>query len=170
MLVRRSAQVRVLQSLSMQRDLGIKGNPRMGLDLSSALLVQCIAEVIAGEQMPSSSHREHGAALIADLKTFVTLHADREIPLDRLGERFGISRRHITRLFRERTGFSIGAYQQGIRLQKARDLLIKTDLPIGDIALRVGFESGAALARTMRRVSGYSPSDVRGKMARSIKP
>jgi transcriptional regulator GlxA family with amidase domain len=47
-------------------------------------------------------------------------------------------------------------------------LLTETDLPVGEIAFRVGFESGTALARAMRRVCGETPSEVRTRVARSI--
>jgi transcriptional regulator GlxA family with amidase domain len=108
-------------------------------------------------------------ALVADIEAFVAQHADQEIPLDMLEERFGVSRRHITRLFRERTGVSIGEFHQRTRYDNACRLLAETDLPIGEVAFRVGFESGAALARAMRRVGGHSPSGLRAKMARSVK-
>ena len=86
-----------------------------------------------------------------------------------LADRFGISRRHITRLFREGTGPSIAEFQPGVRLEQAERLLCETGLPVGEIAFRVGFESGAALARAMRRVLGRSPSEIRIGMARAVK-
>lgn len=168
LVVRRTTTVRTLQELSVRDGADAYGRSSQRLALSSALLVQCIAEVMAGEALPAASHRGHGAALVEDLKAFLTRHVDQDIPLDALGERFGVSRRHITRLFRERTGVSIGAFQQLARLQAARDLLQDTDLPVGEIAFRVGFDSGAALARAMRRLGGRSPSEIR--MARSVKP
>ena len=168
-LVRRTSAIRALQELSLHNDMGTYGGPTIRQALSSALLIQCIGEVIAGKTMPGTSPREHGMALVADLEAFVTRHADQDIPLDVLEERFGISRRHITRLFREGTGLSIGEFQQRTRYENACRLLAETDLPVGEVAFRVGFESGAALARAMRRIGGHSPSDLRTRMARSIK-
>ncbi|MBN9221420.1 MAG: helix-turn-helix domain-containing protein [Mesorhizobium sp.] len=168
--VRRSPTVRTLQALSLRNGVGAYGSSGVKHALSSALLVQCIAEVMAGETMPGASRREHAAALVEDLKEYLTLHADEQIPLDALGERFGVSRRHITRLFREGTGVSVGEFQLRVRLRTARELLSGTDLPIGEIAFRVGFDSGSALAHAMRRADGRSPSDIRKRLARPIKP
>jgi transcriptional regulator GlxA family with amidase domain len=75
----------------------------------------------------------------------------------------------MTRLFREITGFSIGNFQQLKRVEVARQLLTDTDLPVGEIAFRVGLESGSALSRAMRRIDGRSPTNIRNSMARSIK-
>ena len=107
--------------------------------------------------------------LVEDLKAYLRLNPDQDVSLDALGERFGVSRRHITRMFREGTGCSIGEFQQRVRLETACELLSETDLPIGEIAFRVGFDSRAALARAMRRADGRSPSEVRRRVARSIK-
>ncbi|MFM0644186.1 AraC family transcriptional regulator [Paraburkholderia bryophila] len=168
-LVRRTAAIRTLQELSLRNDRDAYGSAATRQALSSALLMQCIGEVIAGKTEPGTSPREHGMALVADLEAFLTRHADQDIPLDTLEERFGISRRHMTRLFRENTGRSIGEFQQQVRYENARRLLADTDLPVGEVAFRVGFESGAALSRAMRRIGGQSPSELRAGVARSVK-
>ena len=168
-LARRTANLRALQALTLKNGRDAYGNSGVKQALISALLVQCIAEVMAGEAIPGASHREHGMALVEDLKEYLAAHADEQVPLDALADRFGISRRHVTRLFREGTGFSVGEFQLRIRLQTARELLSETELPVGEIAFRVGFDSGAALAHAMRRADGRSPSDIRKRLARSIK-
>lgn len=167
-LFQRSDRLRALQALLVGDGGNGYGSAQVRHGLSSALLVQCIAEALAGDAMSGATPREHGMALVAELKDYLTRHLDRDVPLDALEQRFGVSRRHITRLFRAGTGASIGAFQQRIRLDHATELLKATDLPIGEIALRVGFDSGAALAHALRRADGQSPSEIRKRMARSI--
>jgi transcriptional regulator GlxA family with amidase domain len=112
---------------------------------------------------------ELGAALIDEIKDLSATNVDRDLPLDHIASQFDVSRRHMTRLFREITGFSIGNFQQLKRVEVARQLLTDTDLPVGEIAFRVGLESGSALSRAMRRIDGRSPTNIRNSMARSIK-
>lgn len=166
-LVRRTALIRDLQSLAMQDGDAAFGRAEFKRSLSMALLMQCFSEVMAGETVPNGSARGHGMALVDELQQYLRGHVDEELPLDVLAERFGVSRRHITRLFREGTGISVGEFQQRTRLQAALQLLQETDLPIGEIAFRVGFDSGAALAHAMRRVHGRSPSVLRREANRS---
>lgn len=168
-LFRRTSKLRELQDMSTRREGDAYGNSRIRHGLSSALVVQCIAEVMAGEAASDTSHREHGMMLVEDMKQYLIQHVDQSIPLDVLEQRFGVSRRHITRLFREFAGSSIGEYQQQLRLETARELLGSTDLPVGEIAFRVGFDSGAALAHAMRRADGRSPSEIRKRVAQPIK-
>jgi AraC family transcriptional regulator len=168
-LFRSTPTLRALQDLSTRAKEDGYGHSSIRRDLSSALIVQCIADVIAGDAASSTSHREHGSILIEDLKEYLVQNLEKDIPLDNLEARFGISRRHMTRLFRERTGLSIGQFQQQMRLRAACELLETTPLPIGEIAFRVGFDSGAALAHAMRRTDGQAPGEVRRRMARSSK-
>jgi AraC family transcriptional regulator len=165
-LVRKSVAIRHLQDLSLPKGVSDYGSQATRQALTTALLVQCIGEVIDGETAQATSPAEHGMALVADMEAYVVLHADKDIPLDALEHRFGVSRRHITRLFRDGTGLSVGEYQQDVRYRNACKLLVETDLPVGEVAFRVGFASGAALAHAMRRIGGHSPSDLRAKKKR----
>jgi AraC-like DNA-binding protein len=164
-LVERSPTLRALQELVIRKDSGPYGTAAIRDAFASALVLQCISDVVTGNILPNASHQDHGLAVVEDIKSYLTEHADQDVPLDMLGEHFSISRRHITRLFRERTGLSIGEFQLQTKLNRASELLTETNLPIGEIAFRVGFESGAALARAMRRQSGLSPSDIRQRLA-----
>jgi AraC-like DNA-binding protein len=137
--------------------------------LGLALFVQCLGEVERSGPVSGVSPVEHGAALIDEIKDFIATNVDKDLPLDHIANRFDISRRHMTRLFGEMTGFSIGNFQQLKRIEAARQLLMDTDLPVGEIAFRVGLESGSALSRAMRRIDGQSPTNVRNSAARSIK-
>ena len=158
-LGRRTPEMRELQQFAL--DERAYGQAEIQRALATALLVQCIAQVLAGEAPPDPSPQERGRALVADLQAYLTLHADQVLPLDALGERFGVSRRHLTRLFRDATGMTVGVFQQRMRLQMARQLLAETALPVAEIAYRVGYDSGAALTHAMQRVHGRSPSAVR---------
>lgn len=137
-----------------------------GNHLVTALLINCLAQIARGDQLSAAGPDGHGEMLIAEIKSFIIQNAGTDLPLDLIADRFRISRRHATRLFREHTGFSIAAFHEHERIKQARDLLSGTTLPVGEIAWRVGFESGSALARAMRRVTGDSPTGIRREMAR----
>jgi AraC-like DNA-binding protein len=48
-----------------------------------------------------------------------------------------------------------------LRCEKAQELLLATDLSIGDVAAAVGYETPQAFARMFRAEVGASPSDWR---------
>jgi len=58
-----------------------------------------------------------------------------------LAARLGIGARHLARLFKRHVGASPVQTANTVRLQRATRLLDETDLPIGEIAARAGFNS-----------------------------
>jgi AraC family transcriptional regulator len=129
--------------------------------LGAALLLSCLAQVEKSDSVTVAAPGGHGAALVSEMKAFMTGRCSEPIPLDEIAHSFRVSRRHATRLFRRYAGTSIYEFRLRKQIDKARDLLLDTDLAIGEIAYRVGFQSGSALARAMRRLEDKSPTEMR---------
>jgi len=136
--------------------------------LVAALLINCLNQIERGEQLSAATPETHGDALVSEVKSYISNHVATDLSLDLIADTFGLSRRHVTRLFRDKTDMTISEFHERERIGRARELLATTDLPVGEIAWRVGLESGSALARMMRRVAGITPTDARS-MARSDK-
>jgi AraC family transcriptional regulator len=84
------------------------------------------------------------------------------IKLRELAALAGISARHFERAFRKSTGSSPHAYVMERRLQTARDLLInQRELPIEQIAVRLGFSSSSHFSSAFRRRTGFTPTNFR---------
>jgi AraC family transcriptional regulator len=90
-----------------------------------------------------------------------------------LGERFtsdelasfaGISRFHMVRLFRAATGCSPMEYQMRQRVERSKQMLVRSEVPLCEIAATLGFCDQSHFTRTFRRVAGMSP----GQYARSV--
>jgi AraC-like DNA-binding protein len=162
-----SPEIKALQNLCQRAGSGQSVAVRR--HISAALLVSCLAEIERADSLPAATPRGHGVALVQEIQAFIADRAAQHIPLDFLAEHFGTSRRHITRLFRERTGLSIAEFHRSKRISLAHRMLMDTDFPVGEIAFRVGFESGSALSRAMRRADDTSPSSIRRVMARPAK-
>src|SRR6202795_4369690 len=81
------------------------------------------------------------------------------IKLRELAALAGISARHFERAFRQSTGSSPHAYVMKRRLYMARDLLInRPELPVDQIALRLGFSSSDHFSSAFRRQTGLTPT------------
>lgn len=77
----------------------------------------------------------------------------------------GMSRSGLTGTFREATGHSPIDYLLRIRLQKAAELLIESDLPVSAIAFECGFNDSNYLTRQFRRIYRVSPRRFRANHA-----
>jgi AraC family transcriptional regulator len=84
-----------------------------------------------------------------------------DISLDELAAEVRLSPFHFARMFRQSLGVPPRVYFTRLRLEKARELLEQTDLPITQIALEVGYSSNQVLARVFLKHMRMSPSSYR---------
>jgi AraC family transcriptional regulator len=68
---------------------------------------------------------------------------------------------HFSRQFTKSTGMSPHAYLTVRRIEKAKELLAQTDLPIAQIALRVGYRTQAHLTGVFVKAVGMTPRRYR---------
>jgi AraC family transcriptional regulator len=87
------------------------------------------------------------------------------VALDELAAIAKLSPFHFARAFAKTLGMPPYRYQQKLRMERACDLLARSDLRIIDIALAVGYESPQALARVFMRTYGVAPSQWRRRNA-----
>jgi transcriptional regulator GlxA family with amidase domain len=73
----------------------------------------------------------------------------------------GVSVRQLERLFRRHLGHGIHKQYSSMRLERARQLLRETALPVLDVAIATGFTSSSQFARAYRRSFGEPPSRTR---------
>ena len=68
---------------------------------------------------------------------------------------------HLARIFKARTGFSLHAYRNQLRLRSALERLRQPGVDLIDIAIDLGFSSHSHFTETFRRTFGKTPSVVR---------
>ncbi len=78
-----------------------------------------------------------------------------------LAERLGISRGTLDKRFKELLGRTADQEIRRIRLAQAQELLIRTSLPIRDIAARAGYGNEQYLITVMRTSTGSTPAQYR---------
>jgi AraC-like DNA-binding protein len=79
---------------------------------------------------------------------------------DRWGREIGMSVRTLTRRFEREVGMSLRAWRQRVRLFKSVELL-GSELPITEIALRLGYSSASAFIFMFRTEMSVSPLQYR---------
>ena len=72
---------------------------------------------------------------------------------------------YLSRLFKQQTGVSLSEYIQQQRLTLAKRLLTQTRLPVGDIALNLGYSSFSYFTRVFKAATGYAPLEYRKRFA-----
>lgn len=76
---------------------------------------------------------------------------------------FNITPNHLSRLFSQQGTMSFVDYLRWVRMAKARMILQKYQLSIGDVALRCGYADGDYFSRLFRRQFGLTPGEYRAR-------
>ena len=99
--------------------------------------------------------------LVESARDVIARNFKTNLSLSDIAREVGSSVFHLARIFKARTGFSLHAYRNQLRLRAALERLAERDLDLIDIALELGFSSHSHFTETFRRSFGKTPSAVR---------
>lgn len=88
---------------------------------------------------------------------YVAAHLADNISLQNLCDLVKLSRSHFCRAFKQSTGLSPNQWLIRARIAKAKQLLLKVDAPLGQIAIHVGFGDQSHFTRSFGKEVGESP-------------
>ncbi|TPL93272.1 AraC family transcriptional regulator [Mesorhizobium sp. B2-3-11] len=131
----------------------------------AALMISRIIDLMVIRTLRSWVHEGHATGWLgglSDARIARSLKAIHERPLQRwsineLADKAGMSRSSFCERFAALVGRSPLRYQNEWRLGLARDLLARRDARVGEIGLRIGYESEAAFSRAYKQLFGHPP-------------
>ncbi|HKQ96521.1 MAG TPA: helix-turn-helix domain-containing protein, partial [Candidatus Polarisedimenticolia bacterium] len=100
------------------------------------------------------THLNEGVHRVQD---WLIAHPDARPTLDGLARVAAMSRRHLTRVFRQATGITLKAFTTRIRLRVAGDLLRDPDRTVESVAASCGFRDARQLRRIWLENYGTTP-------------
>ncbi len=137
-----------------------------GQDLANEVAEQLMHERIRShdERQRMSVANRIGARHPKLAAIISTMQANLEEPLTRnyLAEEADLSTRQLERLFRRYLNRSPARYYLELRLQRARQLLLQTNMSIMNVALACGFVSASHFTKCYRAYFGRTPYRERG--------
>ncbi|MFD5623441.1 GlxA family transcriptional regulator [Streptomyces yangpuensis] len=98
---------------------------------------------------------------LADVLAWARENLHEPLPVAELARRAVMSKRSFARRFTAATGTTPHAWLRSLRLSSAEELLETTDLPVEEIARRVGYTSAAVLREQFVRRRGVPPRSYR---------
>jgi AraC-like DNA-binding protein len=111
------------------------------------------------------SRREQPQLHVALTRACRVVHArlTESLTLADLARPAGVSPAHLTRLFRAELGITATDYLRRCRMERALQLLTRSELPIKEIACEVGIPDLHAFNKAVRRGYGVSPRELRAR-------
>jgi AraC-like DNA-binding protein len=92
---------------------------------------------------------------------FMNKHLDRMLTVEEMAGSVNLSPSHFTYIFKTKTGFTPIEYFNHLKVQKACQYLLFTDLRIKEIAYELGIEDQGYFSRLFTKVMGISPNEYR---------
>jgi AraC-like DNA-binding protein len=118
---------------------------------------------LAGKRSVAQGMASGGLAPL-QLKRLTDYMNDRlaeDVSLHDLSLLIGLSTFHLCRAFRQSTGLPPHRWRMQRRLERARELLEGTNMPVMEVAAAVGFDDPSGFAAAFRKALGVSPSHYR---------
>jgi len=94
-------------------------------------------------------------------ENMIIARLDGEITLEELAGECELSRSHFARAFRKTTGRPPHRWLLEQRVERARDLLLDSQLPLAEIAVLCGFADQSHFTRAFARATGVAPGEWR---------
>lgn len=125
----------------------------------SCLLTMLLTELLINHAKSMSS--ESTPEVIQQILTYLQDNYTHPITVEELSHQFGISRSHLSRRFKEYTGFAPHEFLLQLRLNNAKLLLRNSELSVEDIALTSGFSDAAYFIQVFKKTEGITPLKYR---------
>ncbi len=107
-----------------------------------------------------SGGRDH-AGIVERAITYINEHFAREITIEQLCARSGLSACYFIRVFRQVTGYAPHEYMVRQRMSHARYLLEYTQLTVKEICFSTGYRSESVFCNAFRKQVGMTPQQYR---------
>ncbi|MDR1469795.1 MAG: helix-turn-helix domain-containing protein [Spirochaetaceae bacterium] len=136
-------------------------------------LQQCIRHIIKdiNEKKQAESNKTdtvsgivedaHEKDLILKVRRYLTDNFQKNISLKELSEKFYINLFYLSQLFKKKTGQNYSDYLACLRIDRAKELLIKTDMRVYEICEAVGYTDATYFSKLFEKICGCTPSEYR---------
>jgi len=132
--------------------------PRLASSIrAGALLLELFSFYL---ELPDGESDLMGHRALARAQNLLQSRGADELSFSDLAKKSGVSEGYLRSLFRQRLGSSPVKFRNNLRLMRARDMLLSTDMSVKEAAASVGFQDQLYFSRIFRSHFGVSPREL----------
>ncbi len=94
---------------------------------------------------------------------YINAHYNENISLNNLAQNAEVSRSYLSFLFKQELGLNFSHYLTQTRINNAKDMLVKTNMKIYEIAEKVGFDSPYYFSKVFKETTGETCKEFRNR-------
>ncbi len=99
--------------------------------------------------------------VIEEVRQYIRDHLADELSRNELASAVYLSPDYLSHLFPEKMGVSLTAYITGERIRRAKELLMRDEMSVRDVALASGFQNISYFSKQFKRITGLTPQEFR---------
>jgi len=158
------ATIKHLRENNVRTERIFAGRSNIYSDIASADTIDELEEIfreffgwIVQYLVRKSGEASYGERIVHYLEE----HYREEIMFEDMAKEIGISYSYMRKILYEQSGKSLIDYMNLLRIEKAKQLLLETDLTMAQIALDVGYNNVQSFNRFFRKFEGMPPSNYK---------
>ena len=101
--------------------------------------------------------------IIAQIQAFIQNNLHRNLSLVEIANVANYNSAYVSRLFKQMTGENLFQYIVRVKMEKAKDYLVRTNDSIQQIAEKLGYDSSQYFSSVFKKKTGLSPRDYRNR-------
>ena len=94
---------------------------------------------------------------------YMNAHLEEEVSLQEVAAEIFCSAPYLSSLFKKETGINFSDYLVNMRIRKAQNLLLTTQLSVSEIAREVGIGNSSYFTRVFSKITGVTPVKYRNR-------
>lgn len=98
---------------------------------------------------------------VREAMNYVEEHLQVSFGLKEVASHVHMNSSYFSVLFKEQTGMKFSEYLTRRRMQKAKELLVRTRMPVAEVAEKVGYQTARYFIKLFKEAEGISPSVYR---------
>lgn len=141
----------------------LKGGKSLAADVSEQFSVERIRDQKDQQHIPLLARIGSGHEALLDAAVFMEMNIEEPLSLDELAEQVGLSLRQLERLFKRYLDTTPAQHYLNLRLRRAREFLLQTNMTVMEVTVACGFHSSSHFCKSYRSLFGYPPSRERNR-------
>lgn len=135
--------------------------------IASGLIIKLIGYIVAFQKQRQFEGKDI-ERIIENAKFHIRQNVEKKLCLEELSNDLNVGYSYFRKMFKIYTGLSPRQYCLDLKIMRAKELILSTNLSIKEIAYNLGFESIHYFSRFFKQKTGFSPSQLRSAPIKGV--
>ena len=128
--------------------------------IASGIIIKLLGYIVSF-QTQQDFHGKHIQSVIEEVRFMMRENLENNINFEKIAANHNVGYSYFRKMFKRYTGISPKQYLLQLKIMRAKELLVNSDMAIKEIAYYLGFQSIYYFSRIFKEKTGMNPSELR---------